>query len=331
MRIIMAMFVAAVLLSARVDAYAQKLPSKGYSGITEERTRNIVGYLASDMLEGREAGTRGGNLAAEYIVLMLKEWGIEPFGGENYFQHFLAAKNGNSWVTEADFDISGLVEDGCENRFMKNVLGVIPGKEDGIVVVGAHYDHLGVDSTLVGDACFNGADDNASGVAAVMQIARAIKVSGKQPRRTIIFAFWDGEEKGLLGSRFFVKKCPFLSDISAYMNFDMVGRGPAENPGHLSYMYSAGNPLFGEWLKKDAKKHGFGFAPFYNASDNLIGGSDNTPFARKGVPIVWYHTEGHPDYHRPTDSADKIDYPKLTDIARAACLCVWRLANVRSY
>ena len=325
------MFVAAVLLSARVDAYAQKLPSKGYSGITEERTRNIVGYLASDMLEGREAGTRGGNLAAEYIVLMLKEWGIEPFGGENYFQHFLAAKNGNSWVTEADFDISGLVEDGCENRFMKNVLGVIPGKEDGIVVVGAHYDHLGVDSTLVGDACFNGADDNASGVAAVMQIARAIKVSGKQPRRTIIFAFWDGEEKGLLGSRFFVKKCPFLSDISAYMNFDMVGRGPAENPGHLSYMYSAGNPLFGEWLKKDAKKHGFGFAPFYNASDNLIGGSDNTPFARKGVPIVWYHTEGHPDYHRPTDSADKIDYPKLTDIARAACLCVWRLANVRSY
>lgn len=234
MRIIMAMFVAAVLLSARVDAYAQKLPSKGYSGITEERTRNIVGYLASDMLEGREAGTRGGDLAAEYIVLMLKEWGIEPFGGENYFQHFLAAKNGNSWVTEADFDISGLVEDGCENRFMKNVLGVIPGKEDGIVVVGAHYDHLGVDSTLVGDACFNGADDNASGVAAVMQIARAIKVSGKQPRRTIIFAFWDGEEKGLLGSRFFVKKCPFLSDISAYMNFDMVGRGPAENPGHLS-------------------------------------------------------------------------------------------------
>ena len=331
MRIIMAMFVAAVLLSARVDAYAQKMPSKGYSGITEERTRNIVGYLASDMLEGREAGTRGGDLAAEYIVLMLREWGIEPFGGESYFQHFLAAKNGNSWVTEADFDISGLVEDGCENRFMKNVLGVIPGKEDGIVVVGAHYDHLGVDSTLVGDACFNGADDNASGVAAVMQIARAIKVSGKQPRRTIIFAFWDGEEKGLLGSRFFVKKCPFLSDISAYMNFDMVGRGPAENPGHLSYMYSAGNPLFGEWLKKDAKKHGFGFAPFYNASDNLIGGSDNTPFARKGVPIVWYHTEGHPDYHRPTDSADKIDYPKLTDIARAACLCVWRLANVRSY
>lgn len=330
-RIILVLFVCTALLSVTESAHAQKFPTKWLSSITEERTENIVGYLASDMLEGRDAGTRGGNIAAEYIVSMFKEWGIEPFDKEGYYQHFLAAKNGNSWVTEADLDISGLVEDGNENRSMKNVLGVIPGKEEGFVVVGAHYDHLGIDSTLVGDVCFNGADDNASGVAAVMMIARAIKMSGKQPCRTIIFALWDGEEKGLLGSRFFVKKCPFLSEISAYMNFDMVGRGPAENPGHLSYMYSAGNPLFGEWLKKDVKKHGFRFAPFYNASENLIGGSDNTPFARKGVPIVWYHTEGHPDYHRPSDSADKINYPKLTDIARAACLCVWRLANVRKY
>ena len=331
MRIFMLLFVGTILLSVATSVHAQKIPAKGLSGITEERTRNIVGYLASDMLEGRDAGTRGGNLAAEYIVSMFREWGIAPFGGESYFQHFLAAKNGNSWVTEADMELSGLIDSGNESRRMKNILAVIPGKDEGYVVVGAHYDHLGIDSTLVGDACFNGADDNASGVAAVMQIARAIKMSGKQPRRTIIFALWDGEEKGLLGSRFFVKRCDFLSGISAYMNFDMVGRGPAENPGHLSYMYSAGNPLFGEWLKKDAKKHGFNFVPFYNASENLIGGSDNTPFARKGVPIVWYHTEGHPDYHRPSDSAEKIDYPKLTDIARAACLCVWRLANVRNY
>lgn len=311
--------------------FAQKFPSKAYSGITVERSRNIVGFLASDLLEGRDAGMHGGNIAAGYIVSMFREWGIEPFEGESYFQHFHAAKNGNSWVTEADFDISGIVEAGAENRFMKNVLGVIRGKEDGVVVVGAHYDHLGLDTTIAGDGCYNGADDNASGVAAVLQIARAIKMSGKQPRRTIIFALWDGEEKGLLGSRFFVKKCTFLSEISAYMNFDMVGRDLAEKPGHLSYMYSAGNPLFGEWLKEDIKKRGLNIVPFYNASENLIGGSDNTPFARKGVPIVWYHTEGHPDYHRPSDSADKIDYPKLTDIARAACLCVWRLANVREY
>lgn len=313
------------------DVTAQKFPSKGYSSITEERSRNIVGFLAGDLLEGRDAGTRGGVIAAEYIVSMFKEWGIAPLDEGGYFQYFTAVKNGGRWVTEADTDISALIVKGCESRTMKNVLAVIPGKEEGVVVVGAHYDHLGIDTALAGDVCYNGADDNASGVAAVLQIARAIKVSGKQPRRTIVFALWDGEEKGLLGSRLFVDKCPFLSEISAYMNFDMVGRGPEDNPGHLSYMYTAGNSLFGEWLKADVEKYDFCFVPAYKASENLVGGSDNTPFARKGVPIVWYHTEGHPDYHRPSDSACKINYPKLTDIARVACLCVWRLANVRNY
>lgn len=312
-------------------AFAQKMPKRGYETITEESARSIIGFLAGDLVEGRDAGTRGGSLAAEYIVSLLQEWGVQPLDATGYLQHFTAVKNQNNWVTEADLDLSALLARGCEKREMKNILAVIPGKEPGYVVVGAHYDHLGVDSTLTGDNCFNGADDNASGVSAVLQIARAVKTTGKQPRRTIVFAFWDGEEKGLLGSRFFVKKCSFLSDVSAYMNFDMIGRGPVEEPMHLSYMYSAGNPLFGEWLRADVKKHGFCFKPFYNASQNLIGGSDNTPFARKGIPIVWYHTEGHPDYHRPSDSYEKIIYPKLTDITRAAALCVWRLANVRDY
>ncbi len=321
----------AMLLLCIENVSAQKFPAKGYGCITEERARNIVGFLSDNLLEGRDAGTRGGALAAEYIVSFLEEWGVEPLSSEGYFQNFTAVKNGNNWVTEADTDISGLIEAGCDFRTMKNILAVIPGREEGCVVVGAHYDHLGIDTLLSGDSCYNGADDNASGVSAVMQIAKAVKAAGKRPRRTIVFAFWDGEEKGLLGSRFFVKKCPFLSDISAYMNFDMIGRGPAEKPRHLSYMYSAGNPLFGEWLRADVKKHGFCFEPFYNAAENLIGGSDNTPFARKGIPIVWYHTEGHPDYHRVSDSMEKINYPKLTDITRAAALCVWRLANVRSY
>ena len=309
---------------------AQKFPARGYSSITEERARNIVGFLASDLLEGRGAGTRGGTLAAEYIVSMFREWGIEPLG-ENYFQPFLAVRNENNWLTEADLDLSALLEKGCESRTLRNVIGVIPGKESGVVVVGAHYDHIGIDTTLEGDSCYNGADDNASGVAALLQIARAVKVSGKQPRRTIIFALWDGEEKGVLGSRYFVKNCAFLSEISAYMNFDMVGRGPENNPRHMSYLYTASNPAFGEWLREDVDKYGFCFDTKYSPSENLLGGSDNAPYARKQIPIVWYHTEGHPDYHRVSDSADKVDYTKLTDIIRAAALCVWRLANVRDY
>lgn len=329
--LILSIFVTLLMLSGGISVSAQGFPKKALASVTEERARNIVGFLADDLLQGRDAGMQGGYLAAEYIVSLFKEWGVEPFLESGYCQPFTAVKNVNNWLTEANRDIAPLIADGCETRELRNILAVIPGKEDGIVVVGAHYDHLGIDATLQGDSCFNGADDNASGVSAVLQIARAIKMSGKEPRRTIIFALWDGEEKGLLGSTYFVKKCTFLSDISAYMNFDMVGRGPAENPKHLSYMYTAANPLFGEWLREDVKKYDLCFAPYYNAAESLIGGSDNTPFARKGIPIVWYHTEGHPDYHRPSDSADKINYRKLTDISRAACLCVWRLANVRKY
>ena len=315
-----------MILSAAV-ASAQEIPEKGYKCVTEERARNIVGFLADDLLEGREAGTRGGYLAAEYIIAMFREWGMAPLLDEGYCQQFTAVKNGNNWVSDADTDISGFLSQGCASRTLKNILVVIPGKEDGVVVVGAHYDHLGIGKALDGDSCYNGADDNASGVSAVMQIAKAIKESGKKPRRTILFALWDGEEMGLLGSTYFVKKCPFLSDISAYMNFDMVGRGPLDNPRHLSYLYTAGNPAFADWMREDTEERGFCFDVKYTPSENLIGGSDNSPFARKGIPIVWYHTEGHPDYHRPSDSSGSIDYPKLTDITRAALLCVWRLAN----
>lgn len=304
-------------------ASAQRLPGRALGEVTEARARSVVGFLASDLLEGREAGTRGGMLAAEYIVSLLQEWGVEPFMESGYFQPFGIVRQGDKWVAGD--------EAGCEARRLRNILAVIPGKEPGVVVVGAHYDHLGVDTTLVGDQCYNGADDNASGVSAVLQVAKAIKAGGKQPRRTILFAFWDGEEMGLLGSRYFVRNCPFLSEVSAYMNFDMAGRGPVDNPRHLSYLYTAANPAFGSWLRDDMERYGFCFEPAYKASENLAGGSDNTPFAQNGIPIVWYHTEGHPDYHRPSDSADKVDYPKLTDITRAALLCVWRLANERKY
>ena len=243
-------------------------------------------------------------MAAEYIVSLLKEWGIRPLDRNGYLQPFVAG--------------------GCS---MNNILAVIPGKSDEYVIVGAHYDHVGIGVAVDGDSCYNGADDNASGVSAVLQIARAVKKMRKTPERGIIFAFWDGEEKGLLGSRHFVENCAFLSHVSAYMNFDMIGRGPVDNPKHLTYFYTASYPAFGEWLKEDMSVRGFSFVPDYRAWDNPTGGSDNAWFAKNGIPIVWYHTEGHPDYHRPSDTADKIDYEKMTDITRAAFLCTWRLAN----
>jgi Zn-dependent M28 family amino/carboxypeptidase len=292
------------MLLSPFAVFSQEYIERGYRTILSSDARLFVETLASDSLQGRDAGEEGGRKAAAYIVSLLEEWGIEPLLDDGYLQHF-AVKD-------------------CE---MNNVLAVIPGKSDEYVVVGAHYDHVGIGVAVDGDSCYNGADDNASGVSAVLQIARAVKNVGTAPERGIIFAFWDGEEMGLLGSRHFVENCAFLSQVSAYMNFDMIGRGPVDNPKHLTYFYTASHPVFGDWLKDDMAVHGFSFIPDYRAWDNPIGGSDNAYFAKNGIPIVWYHTEGHPDYHLPSDTADKIDYEKMTDITRAAFLSTWRLAN----
>lgn len=296
--------VVALLSLYPLGVSSQKYIERGYRTILSSDARVFVETLASDSLQGRDAGEEGGRKAAAYIVSLLKQWGIKPFGSDGYLQPFAV--------------------DGCA---MNNILAVIPGKSKEFVVVGAHYDHLGISVAVDGDSCYNGADDNASGVSAVLQIARAVKTAGKKPERSIIFAFWDGEEMGLLGSRHFVENCSFLSDVSAYINFDMIGRGPLDNPKHLTYFYTASHPVFGDWLKEDMAVRGFSFIPDYRAWDNPTGGSDNAYFAKSGVPVVWYHTEGHPDYHLPSDTADKIDYEKMTDIVRAAFLCAWRLAN----
>ena len=294
----------AALLLFPSTIFSQRHIERGYRAILSTDARVFVETLASDSLQGRGAGEEGGRMAAEYIVSLLKEWGVRPLGGDGYLQPFVVK--------------------GCA---MNNILAVIPGKSREYVVVGAHYDHLGFGVAVDGDSCYNGADDNASGVSAVLLIARAVKKMRKTPERGIIFAFWDGEEKGLLGSRHFVENCAFLPNISAYMNFDMIGRGPVNNPKHLTYFYTASHPAFGEWLKADMAVRGFSFLPDYRAWENPTGGSDNAWFAKNGIPIVWYHTAGHPDYHRPSDTADRIDYEKLVDITRAAFLCTWRLAN----
>ena len=223
----------------------------------------------------------------------------------------------------------------------KNVVAVLEGSDPELrneyIVVGGHYDHVGFTEKISNKTgkmrtyIYNGADDNASGVSAVLQIAKAMKAAGERPKRTVIFAFWDGEEKGLLGSKFFVGNWENHARIKAYMNFDMVGRGPVDNPRYLKYFFTEAHPAFGEWLREDCKERGFLFEPDYVAWDRPVGGSDNGSFARVDVPIVWYHTEGHPDYHRPSDSAEKIDYPKLLDITRAAYLCAWRMANEKEY
>ena len=255
---------------------------------------------------------------------------------DSYFQPFDAYRKERQKKGRLEVhpdSIAKLKQEVHQKLSMRNVLGMIPGKNTKeYVIVGAHFDHLGIDPVLDGDQIYNGADDNASGVSAVLQIARAFLASGQQPERNVIFAFWDGEEKGLLGSKYFVQTCPFLSQIKGYLNFDMIGRNnKPQQPKQVVYFYTAAHPVFGDWLKEDIRKYGLQLEPDYRAWENPIGGSDNGSFAKVGIPIIWYHTDGHPDYHQPSDHADRLNWDKIVEITKASFLNMWKMANEKSF
>lgn len=325
------------LLFISISLFSQSTKEKGFATINKESAKAYIGFLASDAVEGREAGRHGGRVAGEYVKSVLQDMGLKPLNEDSYFQPFEA------YSPERQKRVRFSVHPDSIQKYsqlpahrkleLRNVLGYVEGKnKNEYVLMGAHYDHLGMDEFLDGDKIYNGADDNASGVSAVLQIAKAFLASGEKPERTIIFALWDGEELGLLGSEYFMQTCPFASDIKGYVNFDMIGRNNDEQkPKYVVYFYTEAHPQFGEWLKSDIKTYGLGLEPNYRPWDKPIGGSDNASFAKRDVPVIWYHTDGHPDYHQPSDHANKINWDKLVEITKAAYLNLWNLANLKTY
>jgi hypothetical protein len=322
------------LLFFSMTAHSQSAKEKGLETINRRSAEACISFLASDALEGRGAGARGGRIAAEYIRSELLAMGVQPYF-ESYFQPFGAYRPaGKKRYSVSPDSISKWKASGEYSRIdLQNVCGFIEGKNKSeIVVVGAHYDHLGIGEAVNGDSIYNGADDNASGVSAVLQIARAFVASGQQPERTILFAFWDGEESGLLGSEYFMLNCLVTPQIRAYLNFDMIGRNNDESkPEQVVYFYTDSHPVFEDWLRNDIHHYRLNLKPNYRPWDKPVGGSDNASFAKRGIPIIWYHTDGHPDYHKPGDHVDKINWNKVVDITKAAYLNVWNLANIEVY
>lgn len=324
----------ALLLVGNIT-FAQSPIERALNTINRSSAEATINFLASDELQGREAGFHGSRVTSEYIVSLLQWMGVSPLA-DSYFQPFDAYRKERQKKGRLEVhpdSIAKLKQEVHQKLTMRNVLGMIPGKNTKeYVIVGAHFDHLGIDPVLDGDQIYNGADDNASGVSAVLQIARAFLASGQQPERNVIVAFWDGEEKGLLGSKYFVQTCPFLSQIKGYLNFDMIGRNnKPQQIKQVVYFYTAAHPGFGDWLKEDIRKYGLQLEPDYRAWENPIGGSDNGSFAKVGIPIIWYHTDGHPDYHQPSDHADRLNWDKVVEITKASFLNMWKMANEKSF
>jgi len=256
-------------------------------------------YLSSDKMQGRFPGTKGNNDAAAYIAKYFKKYGLKKFN-DNYFQSF------SLFVKE------GLNKVKSDSVKTQNVVGYIEGSDEKLknefIVIGAHYDHWGWGGKNSGSkkkdtvAIHNGADDNASGVSALLCIAEELSKAAVKPKRSIIFISFSGEEEGLLGSKYFVAHLPVeKSAVKVMLNMDMVGR---LNEEKQIYMGGAGTFPDGVSLMKKLGENS-GLNPVIHAGE--VGGSDHVSFYKSSISVIGFHTGGHTQYHTPEDDIDLIN------------------------
>ncbi len=283
--------------------------SAAHASIRAEDARRHVATLADDAFEGREGGSRGGRAAAAYIVEQIDRIGLRPAGDDGgYFQSFGG---------------------------MRNILALAPGGDpdlaDELIVVGAHYDHVGYGTKENSFGPFgrvhNGADDNASGVAGLIELMEAVERLPTPPRRPILFAFWDGEEKGLLGSRHFLRLPPAAvrgKRIAFAVNLDMIGRlrgdrveiyGARTAPGLRSAVVRANSD--------PRAAAGLDLAFDWDISDD----SDHYPFIEAGIPTIMLHTGLHDEYHRPSDDVQTVNFAGIEPVTRLTLAVVQAMAD----
>jgi hypothetical protein len=297
-------------LAIERDCPAAEMLAPSVSSISADEAARHVEALADDAFEGREGGTRGGRAAAAYIVEQIAPLGFEPAGDDgSYYQTFGAG--------------------------LRNILALLPGSDPNlareVVVVGAHYDHVGYGNARNSFGPFgfvhNGADDNASGVAGLIEVMEAIRLLPERPRRSILVAFWDGEEQGLLGSSHFLRVRPVaLADrpLVFSLNLDMIGRlrderlvvfGVRTAPELRGLVVAANN------------------APG-NAADlelsfdwDIVEDSDHYSFITGRIPTLMLHTGLHDQYHRPSDDVELMNFAGIPPVARLTLALVVDVAN----
>ncbi|MGE0127460.1 MAG: M20/M25/M40 family metallo-hydrolase [Blastocatellales bacterium] len=249
-----------------------------------------------------------------------------------------------SAAKQASFNVAVKVE----ATMTQNVVGIIEGSDPVLkneyVAVGAHYDHVGTRTTGEGDRIFNGADDDGSGTVGTLAIAEALANGSQRPKRSVIFVWHAGEEKGLWGSAYFADHPAVpINQIVAQLNIDMIGRSRKEGdtkPANKNLtgpnaIYVIGSKLMSTDLGKLSEEVNNSYLKLnfdykYDAPDDperFFYRSDHFNYAKKGIPIIFYFSGVHEDYHRPTDHADKIDYEKMEKVSRTIFATMWKLAN----
>lgn len=224
-----------------------------------------------------------------------------------------------------DCEITFSVQPENEVIQARNVLARINGADSSkTVVVGAHYDHVG----MRGDKIYNGADDNASGTVAVLTLANAFITAGVKPKFNLVFACWTGEEKGLLGSEYYIRSLSKDDSVIYYLNFDMIGRDDERDTlkNTATFTYSAFIPEVEDMISKGIKEWNLDLVLTYRARMNPRGGSDFQPFAQRGIPVGYFMAGWHDAYHQPWDEFRDINLHKTEQITKAAYLNIWSIA-----
>ncbi len=289
--------------------------------ITKENLKKHLLELTSKTFEGRKTGERGQKIAAEYIQNYYRKIGIEP----------AFAKTGEYLQ---NIPISFLK--GKSNADSENVLGFIYGTEkpEEIVIISAHYDHLGID----GEKIYFGADDNGSGTSAVLEIAASFQKAvneGEGPKRSILFLNLTGEEEGLYGSKYYVSHPVFpLKNTVVNLNIDMIGRVDSRHKTN-NYIYLIGADKISKelhYISEAINKKYVNLELDYKYNDKkdpnrFYYRSDHYNFAKNGIPIIFYFNGTHKDYHKPTDTEDKIDYDALQKRTKLVFHTAWEIAN----
>lgn len=223
----------------------------------------------------------------------------------------------------------------------ENILGYLEGsdKKDELVIITAHYDHIGISGHASGDKINNGADDDGSGTVAVLEMAQAFaqaKKEGNGPRRSILFMTVTGEEQGLFGSQYYVEHPVFpLANTVADLNIDMIGRRDGEHSGKPDYVYVIGSDKLSSELHEINERNNtiytkLAFDYTYNDEDhptNLYKRSDHWNFAKNGIPIIFFFDGIHEDYHKVSDEVSKIEFDLLAKRAKSLFYTAWELAN----
>lgn len=298
-----------------------------------ERLEQLLAALADDSMMGRRIGSPENAKAARFLAAELQRYGVEPAGDDGFLQAVPLARmtrDGRSRfvIPSADVDFDTVPPDAIRQG-ESNVVGLIRGSDPArageAVVIGAHFDHVGVGRAVDGDSIYNGADDDGSGTVAVLEIARAL-ARGPAPARTIVVLLSTGEEAGLLGTRWYMEHpvVPLDSTVADFQ-IEMIGR-PDSLAGGFGRAWLTGYER--TTMGDELARAGSPIVPDPRPDQRFFFRSDNVPFALAGIPAHTLSSYNlHADYHQPDDEVDRIDFGHMAAVVDAAVTAVRFLAD----